>query len=164
MDLIGPKEDLEKEMDEKKITETKRRSISGLVGGVMGGGGLGIDWDDDFRSDVKENANDFKDFFDTALFAEEYEYLIYFNILGAGIAQSVEALYFTTELHTSSVRVRVQPGEKKPSECMSFGCRIPVAVVSQAYPGNAEICPGFPPQAALHIILSNEGDAVYRYR
>ena len=45
---------------------------------------------------------------------------------------------------------------------MWFGYRLPVAVVSQAYPGNAEICPGFPPpQAALCIILSNEGDAVY---
>ena len=45
---------------------------------------------------------------------------------------------------------------------MWFGCRIPVAVISQAYPGNAEICPGFPPpQAALRIILSNEDDAVY---
>ena len=32
--------------------------------------------------------------------------------VGAGIAQSVEALYFTSELHTSSVRVRVQPGTK----------------------------------------------------
>ena len=42
---------------------------------------------------------------------------------------------------------------------MWFGCRLSVAVVSQAYPGNAEICPGFlPPQAALRIILSNEGD------
>ena len=47
-------------------------------------------------------------------------------------------------------------------ECMWFGCHLPIAVVSQEYPGNAEICPGFPPlQAALHIILSNEGDAVY---
>ena len=45
---------------------------------------------------------------------------------------------------------------------MWFGCRLPVAVVSQAYPWNAEICPGFPPpQTALRIILSNEGDAVY---
>ena len=45
---------------------------------------------------------------------------------------------------------------------MWFGCRLPVAVVSQAYPGNAEIYPGFPPpQAAQRIILSNEGDAVY---
>ena len=52
--------------------------------------------------------------------------------------------------------------KKNLSECMWFGCRLPVAVVSQAYPGNAEICPGFPPpQAALRIILSNEGDAVY---
>ena len=31
---------------------------------------------------------------------------------GAGIAQTMEALYFTTELHTSSVRVLVQPGTK----------------------------------------------------
>ena len=28
------------------------------------------------------------------------------------INQSVEALYFTTELHTSSIRARVQPGTK----------------------------------------------------
>ena len=48
------------------------------------------------------------------------------------------------------------------SECMWFGCCLPVALVSQAYPRNAEICPGFPPpQASLRIILSNEGDAVY---
>ena len=89
---------------------------------------------------------------------------------GAGIAQSVEPLYFTTELHTSSVRVQVQPGtkylygkkKKNPSECMCFACCLPVAVVSQAYPGNAEICPGFPPpQAALLIIHSNEGDAIH---
>ena len=74
-------------------------------------------------------------------------------LVGTGIAQSVEALHFTTELHPSSVRVRVG---KNPSECMWFGCRLPVAVVSQAYPGNAVICPGFPPpQAALRIILSN---------
>ena len=40
--------------------------------------------------------------------------------------------------------------EKNPSECMQFGCRLPIAVVSQAYPKNAEMCPGFPPpQAAL---------------
>ena len=31
------------------------------------------------------------------------------NGRSAGIAQSVEALYFTTKLHTSSVRVRDQP-------------------------------------------------------
>ena len=44
--------------------------------------------------------------------------------------------------------------EKKMSECMWFGCRLLVAVVSQAYPRNAKICPGFPPpQAALCIIL-----------
>ena len=44
---------------------------------------------------------------------------------------------------------------------MWFGCRLPVAVVSQTYPGNAEICPGIlPPQAVLRIILSNEGDQV----
>ena len=89
------------------------------------------------------------------------------RVYGAGIAQSVEVLYFTIELHTSSVRVRVQPGtkylyEKNLSECMWFGCRLPVAVVSQAYPGNGEICPGFPPpQAALRIKFSNVGDAVY---
>ena len=54
-----------------------------------------------------------------------------------GIAQSVEVLYFISELHicTSSVRVRVQPGtkylygKKNPSECMWFVCRLPVAVV-----------------------------------
>ena len=86
----------------------------------------------------------------------------------AGITQSVEALNFNTELHTSSVRVRVQPGtiyiyiwKKNPSECMWFGCRLPVALVSHAYTGNAEICPGFPPpQAALRIILSNRDDVV----
>ena len=87
--------------------------------------------------------------------------------MDAEIAQSLEALYFTTELHTASVRVRVQPGTKylygkNQPECMCFGCLPPVALVSQAYPGNAEICPGFPPpQAALHIIFSNEGDALY---
>ena len=49
---------------------------------------------------------------------------------------------------------------KNLSECKWFGYRFPVAVVSQAYPGNAELCPGFsPPQAALHIIFSNDGDA-----
>ena len=38
---------------------------------------------------------------------------------------------------------------------------VPVAVVCQAYSRNAMICPGFPPpQAALRIILSNEGDEV----
>ena len=43
------------------------------------------------------------------------------------------------------------------------GLAVPVVVVPQPHPWNAEICPGFPPpQAALHIILSNEGDAVYR--
>ena len=52
--------------------------------------------------------------------------------------------------------------KKKSSECMWFGFRIPVAVVSQAYPGNAEICPGFPsPQTALHIQLSNKVDTEY---
>ena len=45
---------------------------------------------------------------------------------------------------------------------MCSGCCLPVAVVSQAYTGNAEICPGFPPhQPALRIKLSNDGDAVY---
>ena len=83
-------------------------------------------------------------------------------IQGAGIAHSVEALYFTTELHTSSVRVRVQPGTKYLYGKKSVGICGLAAMVSQAYPGNAEICPGFPPpQTALHIILSNEGDAVY---
>ena len=52
--------------------------------------------------------------------------------------------------------------KKNPSECMWFGCRFQVAVVLQAYPGNDEICPGFPPpQVALRIILSNQGDTVY---
>ena len=33
---------------------------------------------------------------------------------------------------------------------MRSGCCRPVVVVSQAYPGNAEVCPGFPPpQVAL---------------
>ena len=81
------------------------------------------------------------------------------------IAQSIEVLYFTTELHTSfesSQGQNIYTEKRNPSECMWFGCRLPVAVVSQANPGNAEICPGFPPpQAALRIILSNEGDAVY---
>ena len=63
---------------------------------------------------------------------------------------------------SSPARDKICIWKKNPSECMWFGCRLPVAVVSQAYPGNAEICPGFPPpQAALRIILSNEGDAVY---
>ena len=70
-------------------------------------------------------------------------------VMGAGTAQSVEALYFTTELHTfeSSQGQNIDMEKKKnnPSECMWFGCRLPVAVVSHAYPGNAEICPGFPP-------------------
>ena len=88
-----------------------------------------------------------------------------FQVKSAKIPQLVEVLYFTTELHTSSTRVQVQPGtkylyENKSIDCMCFGSRLPVASVSQAYPGNAEICPGFPPpQAALCIILSNEGDA-----
>ena len=60
---------------------------------------------------------------------------------------------WTTGHITSSVRVRVPSGTKKkknPSECMRFGCCLPIAVVSQAYPGNAKMCPGFPPpQAAL---------------
>ena len=87
--------------------------------------------------------------------------------LNAGLANSVEALYFTTELHTSSARVWVQPGTKylygqNQSECMWFGCRLLVVVVSQAYPVDADICSGFsPPQAALRITLSDEGDAVY---
>ena len=46
--------------------------------------------------------------------------------------------------------------------CMWFGCHLLVAVVSQAYPGDAEICTGFPPpQAALRIIFSTEGDTVH---
>ena len=44
---------------------------------------------------------------------------------------------------------------------MWFGCLFPIEVVSQAYPGNAEICLGFPsPRAALRVILSNKGNAV----
>ena len=35
--------------------------------------------------------------------------------------------------------------KKKTSECMRSGCCLRIAVVSQAYPGNAEMCPGFPP-------------------
>ena len=40
---------------------------------------------------------------------------------------------------------------------MCFGCRLPVAVVSHGH------IPGMPRYvlATLHIILSNEGDAVY---
>ena len=30
-------------------------------------------------------------------------------------------------------------------------CRFPIAVVSQAYPGNAEMCPGFPPPQAAFV-------------
>ena len=43
--------------------------------------------------------------------------------------------------YTSSVRVRVLQGriKKNLSECMRFGCRLPIAVVSQTYLGNAEI-------------------------
>ena len=56
--------------------------------------------------------------------------------------------------HTSSVRV----GRKKnPSECMRFGCRLPIAVVSQAYPGNAEMCLGFPPPKAA-LVTAAAGD------
>ena len=45
---------------------------------------------------------------------------------------------------------------------MWFGYRLPVTMVSRAWlPGMPEICP---PQAALHIILSNEGDTVYMSR
>ena len=73
------------------------------------------------------------------------------NILAAGIAQSVEVLYLTTELHISSVQVLLQPGtqhlygkKNNPLECLWVGCRLLVAVVSKTYPGNAKICPGFP--------------------
>ena len=45
--------------------------------------------------------------------------------------------------------------------CMRFGCHLWVALVSQAYPGNAEICLGFPPpQTALCIIQSCEQQIV----
>ena len=54
--------------------------------------------------------------------------------------------------HTSSVRVRVPSGTKKnPSECVRFGCRLPIAMVSQAYPWNAELCLGFPPSKAALV-------------
>ena len=68
--------------------------------------------------------------------------------MGAGIAQAVETLYIITELHTS-FRTGSSPARDKifiwkiigrNVECMWFGCRLPVAVVSHAYPGNAEIC------------------------
>ena len=51
--------------------------------------------------------------------------------------QSVEALYFTTELHTSSVRVH--PAREKifiwGKKCMWFGCRLPVALFHRHIPG-----------------------------
>ena len=74
--------------------------------------------------------------------------------MGARIAQSVEALYFATELHTSSVRVRDQPGTKYlyGKKKNIYVGSLPVLVVSQAYPGNAEICPGFPPPSSAHNI------------
>ena len=48
--------------------------------------------------------------------------------MGTGIAQSVEALYFITELHTSSVWARVQPGDKificaKQSSSKAAACK-----------------------------------------
>ena len=53
-------------------------------------------------------------------------------------------------------------GRSRQYRVWSHVC-LPVAVVSQAYPGNAEICPGFPPpQAALRIILSNDWLVVLR--
>ena len=60
--------------------------------------------------------------------------------------------------HTSSVRILVPSGtEKNPSECMRFGCPLPIAVLSQAYPGNAEMCPGFPPPDAA-LVTAAAGD------
>ena len=47
--------------------------------------------------------------------------------------------------------------EKNPSECMRSGCCRPVAVVSQAYPGNAEMCPGFPSRQAA-LVTAAAGD------
>ena len=42
---------------------------------------------------------------------------------------------------------------------MRSGCCRPVAVVSQAYPGNAEMCPGFPPpQAALVTAAAGDNE------
>ena len=93
---------------------------------------------------------------------------------GARIAQSVEALYFTTELHTSSVRVRVQPGTK-----YLYGkiirrnvCGLAVAFRSRWF--HMHIPGGFTgisrerrdmswlssTSGRLRIILSNDGDAV----
>ena len=39
---------------------------------------------------------------------------------------------------------------------MWSGCRQADAVVSQAYPGYAEICPGFPPPQAARVTVASE--------
>ena len=76
-DLIGSKDELDKEMDEKKISEEKRRSISDMIGslgggyGAQDGTGLGMDWGEEKKKDVKEKAGEFKDFFKNAYFAPE---------------------------------------------------------------------------------------------
>ena len=44
--------------------------------------------------------------------------------MGAGIAQSLDALYFTTELRTSSARVRVKPGTKYVYRKYRSECRV----------------------------------------
>ena len=38
---------------------------------------------------------------------------------------------------------------------MWSGCRQADAVVSQAYPGSAEICPGFPPPQAARVTVAS---------
>ena len=43
-----------------------------------------------------------------------------------------------------------------PSKCIWSGCRQADAVVSQAYPGCAEICPGFPPPQAARVTVASE--------
>ena len=79
MDLIGSKDDLDKEMDEKKIDEDKqekRRSVSDMIGGLGGaigtqdGPGLGVEYDEDYRDKTKENAENFKTFYDNSFFGE----------------------------------------------------------------------------------------------
>ena len=73
------------------------------------------------------------------------------------------ALYFTTELHTASVRVRVQPGTKylygkKNVVWLSPSSRGGFTVISRECRDMSWLSP---PQAALRILmLSNEGDAV----
>ena len=83
--------------------------------------------------------------------------------LSAGLANSVEVLYFTTELHTSSVRVESSQGQNIYMDKISRNvCGLAVAFWSWWFHRHIHYSSGFsPPQAALHIILSNEGDAVY---